>query len=158
MKGICMRYATSEMEADDILQESFIKVFRNLDQYKDQGSLGGWIRTITVNTAIQFYRKRTLLNQHLNDLALEAEVQGSIEPFDTIDLDTLRSKIQELPDGYRLVFNLYAVEGYNHKEIGELLEISEGTSKSQFSRAKKILQKMVNELYPNDNLIERYVN
>lgn len=157
MKGICMRYANSEIEADDILQESFIKVFRNLNSYKDQGSLGGWIRTITVNTAIQFYRKRMVLTQHMNDLALEADVQGSIEPFDTIDLDILQQKIQELPDGYRIVFNLYAVEGFTHKEIGELLEISEGTSKSQFSRAKKILQKMVHDIYSIDNLIERYV-
>lgn len=93
MKGICMRYANSEIEADDILQESFIKVFRNLNSYKDQGSLGGWIRTITVNTAIQFYRKRMVLTQHMNDLALEADVQGSIEPFDTIDLDILQQKI-----------------------------------------------------------------
>lgn len=152
-----MRYANSEIEADDILQDSFMKVFHNLNGYKDQGSLGGWIRTITVNTAIQFYRKRIVMTTHLNDLALKAEVQGSIEPFDTMDLDILRAKIQELPDGYRLVFNLYAVEGYTHKEIAEQLEISEGTSKSQFSRAKKILQKMVNELYPDHQIIERYV-
>ena len=156
MKGICMRYANSEIEADDILQESFIKVFKNLKNYNDKGKLGAWIRTITVNTAIEFYRKRTIQTQHLNDLALEAETQGSIELFETIDLEILQQEIQKLPDGFRIIFNLYAIEGFTHKEIGQQLGISIGTSKSQFSRAKKLLQKKVNKIYAVELLNERH--
>ena len=156
MKGICMRYASSEIEADDILQESFIKVFKHLKNYTDNGKLGAWIRTITVNTAIEFYRKRTIQTQHLNDLALEAEIQDSVELFATVDLEILQQEIQKLPDGFRVVFNLYAIEGFTHKEIGQQLGISIGTSKSQFSRAKKILQKKVNEIYAVEHLNERH--
>lgn len=156
MKGVCMRYASSEIEADDILQDSFIKVFKHLNGYKDNGKLGAWIRKITVNTAIEFYRKRTTQTQHLNDLALEAETRGSIELFETIDLEILQQEIQKLPDGFRVVFNLYAIEGYTHKEIGEKLGISIGTSKSQFSRAKKLLQKKVNTIYSLEHLKERH--
>lgn len=151
-----MRYASSEIEADDILQDSFIKVFKHLNGYKDNGKLGAWIRKITVNTAIEFYRKRTTQTQHLNDLALEAETRGSIELFETIDLEILQQEIQKLPDGFRVVFNLYAIEGYTHKEIGEKLGISIGTSKSQFSRAKKLLQKKVNTIYSLEHLKERH--
>ena len=156
MKGISMRYASSEMEADDILQESFIKLFKNLANYSDDGKLGAWIRTITVNTAIEFYRKRNIRIQHLNDLALEADLHGSIEPFETIDLETLRQEIQKLPDGFRVIFNLYAVEGFTHKEIGQKLGISTGTSKSQFSRARKLLQKKINAMYAAELITERH--
>ncbi len=156
MKGVCMRYASSEIEADDILQESFIKVFKNLKNYTDNGKLGAWIRTITVNTAIEFYRKRSVQTQHLNDLALEAETYGSIEIFETIDLKILQQEIQKLPDGFRIVFNLYAIEGFTHKEISQELGISIGTSKSQFSRAKKLLQKKVNKIYAVKLLNERH--
>ncbi|MCJ8292029.1 MAG: RNA polymerase sigma factor [Crocinitomicaceae bacterium] len=156
MKGVCMRYANSEIEADDILQESFIKVFKHLKNYKDNGKLGAWIRTITINTAIEFYRKRSIQTKHLNHLALEAETHGSVELFATIDLEILQQEIQKLPDGFRVVFNLYAIEGFTHKEIGLQLGISIGTSKSQFSRAKKILQKKVNEIYAVEHLNERH--
>ena len=156
MKGVCMRYASSEIEADDILQDSFIKVFKNLKSYKDNGKLGAWVRRITVNTAIEFYRKRSTQMQHLNDLALEAETRGSNELFATIDLEILQQEIQKLPDGFRVVFNLYAIEGYTHREIGEQLGISTGTSKSQFSRAKKLLQKKVNEIYAVELIKERH--
>jgi RNA polymerase sigma-70 factor (ECF subfamily) len=94
--------------------------------------------------------------QHLNDLALEAETRGSIELFETIDLEILQQEIQKLPDGFRVVFNLYAIEGYTHREIGERLGISTGTSKSQFSRAKKLLQKKVNEIYAVEHIKERH--
>jgi RNA polymerase sigma factor (sigma-70 family) len=156
MKGICMRYANSEIEADDILQESFIKVFKHLKNYSDNGKLGAWIRTITVNTAIEFYRKRAIQTQHMNDLALEADTRGSVELFESIDLEILQQEIQNLPDGFRIVFNLYAIEGFTHKEIGQQLGISIGTSKSQFSRAKKLLQKKVNEIYAVEHLNERH--
>ncbi|MDG1330986.1 MAG: RNA polymerase sigma factor [Crocinitomicaceae bacterium] len=156
MKGICMRYASSEIEADDILQESFIKIFRNLKSYNDKGKLGAWIRKITVNTAIEFYRKRAIHSQHMNDLALEAETGGSTELFETVDLEILQQEIQKLPDGFRVVFNLYAIEGFTHREIGQQLGIAAGTSKSQFSRAKKLLQKKVNEIYAVEPIKERH--
>jgi RNA polymerase sigma-70 factor (ECF subfamily) len=156
MKGVCMRYAHSEMEADDILQDSFIKIFKHLNNYSDAGKLGAWMRTITVNTAVEYYRKRSMYTQHINDLALESETQGTTELFETIDLNILQEEIQQLPDGFRIVFNLYAIEGYTHKEIGEQLGISDGTSKSQFARAKKLLQKRVNEIYAVEHLTERH--
>lgn len=156
MKGVCMRYASSEAEANDILQESFIKVFKHLKQYKDNGKFGAWARKITVNTAIESYRKRARHMQHMNDLALEAETKGSIELFQTVDLEILQREIQNLPDGFRVVFNLYAIEGFTHKEIGEQLGISVGTSKSQFSRAKKLLQKKVSNIYAPQHLKERH--
>lgn len=156
MKGVCIRYANSEIEADDILQESFIKVFKHLNQYTDEGKLGGWIKRITVNTAIEFYRKRAVYEKHMNDLALEAESGKTSELFQTVDLDLLRQEIQQLPDGFRVVFNLYAIEGFTHKEISEKLSISIGTSKSQFSRAKKLLQKRVSEIYSPELLKERH--
>jgi len=152
-----MRYANSEIEADDILQDSFIKIFKHLKNYSDEGKLGAWMRIITVNTAIEHYRKRSIRTQHINDLAHESDVQGSNELFETIDLQILQDEIQKLPDGFRVVFNLYAIEGYTHKEIAEQLGISDGTSKSQFSRAKKLLQKRVNEIYAVEHLTERHV-
>lgn len=156
MKGVCIRYASSELEADDILQESFIKVFKHLENYTDEGKLGAWVKRITVNTAIEFYRKRAVYEKHMNDLALEAEAGHVSELFQTVDLDLLRKQIQQLPDGFRVVFNLYAIEGYTHKEISEQLSISIGTSKSQFARAKKLLQKNVGAIYSPEPIKERH--
>lgn len=156
MKGVCIRYASSEIEADDILQESFIKVFKHLENYTDEGKLGAWVKRITVNTAIEFYRKRAVYEKHMNDLALEAESGHASELFQTVDLDLLRKQIQQLPDGFRVVFNLYAIEGFTHKEISEQLSISIGTSKSQFARAKKLLQKNVKAIYSPEPLKERH--
>lgn len=156
MKGVCIRYASSELEADDILQESFIKVFKHLENYTDEGKLGAWVKRITVNTAIEFYRKRAVYEKHMNDLALESEAGHVSELFQTVDLDLLREQIQQLPDGFRVVFNLYAIEGYTHKEISEQLSISIGTSKSQFARAKKLLQKNVGAIYSPEPIKERH--
>lgn len=143
MKGICLRYAPSEDEAEDILQESFIKVFRALERYSDTGPLGGWIRVITVNTAIEYYRKQQTRDRHYEAFEVFMGEDTDNEILATINLDYLLSKMRELPDGYRMVFNLYAVEGFNHREIGELLNISEGTSKSQFSRARRQIREMI---------------
>lgn len=143
MKGICLRYAHSAEEAEDILQESFIKIFRALERYQDSGPLGGWIRVITVNTAIEYYRKNQRRDNHYATYELQLGDEHDNDILATINLDYLLSKIQELSDGYRMVFNLYAIEGYNHREIGEMLDISEGTSKSQFSRARRLLKEMI---------------
>ncbi|HLP54138.1 MAG TPA: sigma-70 family RNA polymerase sigma factor [Fluviicola sp.] len=147
MKGICLRYAQDETEAEDILQDAFIRIFGRLDQYNETGPLGAWIRRITVNTALESYRKRKSVKQQLvTALDLKdlhpATDDGIIEQ---LHAEELVKKIQQLPPGYRAVFNLYAVEGYSHPEIGELLGISEGTSKSQYSRARLMLRTLIDE-------------
>lgn len=142
MFGICLRYANDFHQAEDLLQEGFIKVFSKLDLYKNKGSFEGWMKRIFINTAIEHYRK----NVKLNHLSVLQEAQAH-----TIESDALQNLVQQdllemiqrLPLGYRTVFNLYAIEGYNHREIGELLNISTGTSKSQLARARSALQKMV---------------
>ena len=149
MYGVCMRFAKNQMEADDILQEGFIKVFTNLKTFRNEGSLEGWVRKTIVNTAINLYKKNL---KHLKDTDLEhAEVVQNIEQnsLDKIAVQELLNIIRELPTGYRVVFNLNVIEGYSHKEISQLLEISENTSKSQLSRARQALQKKLMEL--NDN-------
>lgn len=141
MKGVCLRYSKNEAEGEDLLQDSFIKAFKKLDTYNNQGALGGWLRKLTLNTALEYYRKNKIETQTLT--VVSEEVDPDISPIEKLELEDLVSKIQQLPLGFRTVFNLYAIEGYTHKEIGELLNISNGTSKSQYSRAKKLLIKMI---------------
>lgn len=157
MKGICLRYVASEDDAEDILQEAFIRAFRSLKQYKPEGgNLGGWIRTITVNTAIENYRKNKTRQHHYSEHSLDQQEAVNDEIIAQIELKELLSIIQQLPDGYRMVFNLYAIEGYTHKEISANLGISEGTSKSQFSRAKKLLQQMILEANKYEHITTRH--
>lgn len=140
MFGVCLRYTRNQMEAEDILQEGFIKVFRYLKDYRNDGSLEGWIRRTMVNTAINFFRKSA---KYQNDLPIEeAEPINHDEEnaIDKLSAAELLEFIRELPDGYRMVFNLNIIEGYTHREIGEMLNISENTSKSQLSRARGVLQ------------------
>ncbi len=140
VKGVCLRYGKDEDEADDLLQDTFIKTFQKLEQYQGKGALGGWIRRIAVTTALEHIRKQKMI---LTSITTEMESvlpdEKSEALFQKVDLDELVSKIQELPVGYRTVFNLYAIEGYTHKEIAGMLAISEGTSKSQYSRARNLL-------------------
>ncbi len=142
MFSVCLRYAHDYHEAEDYLQEGFIRVFKNLKQYNHTGVFEGWIRRIFVNTAIEHYRKN-------NPLFCVSDVVpgrfGSINEsaLQHLIADDLIEMIQRLSPGYRTVFNLYAIEGYSHKEIGELLNINEGTSKSQLARARILLQKML---------------
>ena len=141
MKGICLRYSNNETEAEDLLQESFIKAFNKLDTFNNNGALGGWLRKIAVNTALEHYRK----NKN-KTVVLDLNQVDSLIPdnaIESLELEDLLKKIQSLPTGFRTVFNLYAVEGYNHREIGEMLSISEGTSKSQYSRARVLLRDMI---------------
>ena len=144
MKGVCLRYASCEDDAEDMLQESFIRIFKSLDNYKATAAFGAWVRRITVNTAIELLRKKKIRSIH----ETQAEIEGGnkvVEQMKTMELEDVLRKIQQLPDGYRMIFNLYCIEGYNHREISELLSISEGTSKSQLARAKKLLQRMIAE-------------
>ncbi|MBM3436294.1 MAG: sigma-70 family RNA polymerase sigma factor, partial [Bacteroidetes bacterium] len=144
MYGICLRFAGNKMEADDILQEGFIKILSKLKDFRNEGSFEGWIRKTIINTAINYYR-RNARNSKFQDIdGCEIPVTSNEENiFDKISKEELINLIMELPNGYRTVFNLNIIEGYTHKEIGEMLNISDNTSKSQLTRARSILQKKV---------------
>lgn len=143
MYGICLRFAGNQMEADDILQEGFIKVFTKLKFFRKEGSLEGWIRRTIINTAINFYRKNQRQGYIGNIEDYEVADARTESVYDTISREELLKLIQELPKGYRTVFNLNVIEGYTHKEIGEMMNISDNTSKTQLLRAKKILKEKV---------------
>jgi RNA polymerase sigma factor (sigma-70 family) len=146
MLGVCMRYAKDRAEAEDMVQEGFIKIFQNIARFKHEGSFEGWIRRIMVFTAINFFKHRSRkfqedLDQENYDAPFEDEIIEKISAKEIIAL------VQQLPDGYKLVFNLYAVEGYTHKEIGEILGIAIGTSKSQYARARAMMQQLLAKHY-----------
>ena len=142
MYAVCLRYAGNPEEAEDILQEGFIKIFKKLGSFRSEGSFEGWIRRIFVNTAIEHFRRKRYL-QPVTEKE-ENTLEGSyLSVLDNLAERDIMELIQQLSPGYRTVFNMYVVEGYTHKEIGDMLGISEGTSKSQLSRAKVILQQMV---------------
>ncbi|MHC2990440.1 ECF subfamily RNA polymerase sigma-24 subunit [Pontibacter sp. HJ8] len=142
MMMVCLRYAPTSFEAEDMMQDGFVKVFANIQNFKRDCPLEFWIRRIMINTALKQLRQKSLLT-----VSHETEEAGNIPSGDVnltgYSMDELLSMIQSLAPRYRMVFNLYAIEGYNHKEIGEMLGISEGTSKSQYSRARGILQSML---------------
>lgn len=146
MFGICLRYAGNYDDAQDILQDGFIKVFDKIHQFRFSGAFEGWIRRIMVNTALEKYR---LHYSHIpaDENLLNLEKEETSEIGSDIDADTLVRVVQELTPKYRVVFNLYAIEGMSHKEISKMLKISEGTSKSNLSRARAILQEKVSKLY-----------
>jgi RNA polymerase sigma factor (sigma-70 family) len=142
MYAVCLRYAGTAEEAQDILQEGFIKIFKKLTSFRGEGSFEGWIRRIFVNTAIEHFRRKKYL-QPVTERE-ENTLEGNyISVLDELAERDILELVQQLSPGYRTVFNMYVVEGYTHKEIGDMLGISEGTSKSQLSRAKVILQEMV---------------
>ena len=142
MLAVCMRYSNSKDAAEDILQEGFIKIFKSIHQFKKEGSFEGWIRRIMVNTALESIRKQKKMDFTSIDSISELEInfQNEENPPDNFDTVHLLKLIQDLPKGCNIIFNLFAVEGYSHKEIAEKLNISEGTSKSQLSRARALLQ------------------
>jgi RNA polymerase sigma factor (sigma-70 family) len=145
MMGVCMRYASCEAEAEDILQEGFIKVFQKIETFQGTGEIGAWIRKIMVNTALQKYRDTKNLRLHVEVDQFDYMLSDTSDILAQLSAAELRAKIQELPTGFRMVFNLYAVEGYTHPEIAKELGISVGTSKSQYSRARAILRKKIEE-------------
>jgi RNA polymerase sigma-70 factor (ECF subfamily) len=154
MFGVCLRYAGNTEEAEDILQEGFIKVFNKMSSYRGEGSFEGWIRRIFVNTAIEHFRKKTYL-QPITEQE-ETSIEGKyLSVLDDLAEKDIVSLVQQLSPGYRTVFNMYVVEGYTHKQIADILGISEGTSKSQLSRAKFILQDLVKKHIDREN---RYQN
>lgn len=143
MLGVCMRYATDRMEAEDMLQNGFIKVFQKLTDYRGEGAFEGWVRRIMVHSSIEYYRKHHKMMQVVD--MEEAGSELSVNPIAASNLDAkvLLGLIQQLSPGYRMVFNLYALEGYSHKEISGMMGISEGASKSQLSRARTILKEQI---------------
>jgi RNA polymerase sigma factor (sigma-70 family) len=142
MLMVCMRYAKDKMEAEDVLQIGYVKIFQKIREYRGEGSFEGWMRRIMVHTAIESYRKNL---KYLGHVQIEEAFEQPSTGFDfgTLGMQDLLNIIQKLADGYRLVFNMYAIEGYSHKEIAETLGISEGASKSQLSRARAILREEI---------------
>lgn len=140
MLGVCYRYANSREEAEDFLQEAFITIFKKMDQWKGQGQLGAWIRKIVVNTSLNGIKSKHRITDHLNVIPIDNVTysSGLQEPASDEELVEL---IRNLPIGYKTVFNLYAIEGYSHEEIGNMLGIKAGTSRSQYTRARELLMK-----------------
>lgn len=147
MYGVCLRYANDEDEAKDILQDGFIKVFLKLKQFNHKGSFEGWIRRIIVNTALERFRDKNYLFAVNMENHYEAEDREYDHILSDIAANDILKLIQELSPQYRTVFNLYAIEGYSHKEICDMLNIKEGTSKSNLSRAREILKEKVKNYY-----------
>lgn len=142
MYGVCLRYSDNTEDANDVMQEGFIKVYKSLSKFRAEGSFEGWVRRIFINTSIEHYRKKVKLYN-------VSEVQeNTIEDNELNALDSLATKdilniINELSPGYKQVFNMHVIEGYSHKEIAEIIGITEGTSKSQLARAKGVLKKII---------------
>ena len=146
MMGVCLRYMTNTEEAQDVLQDGFVKVFDKLGAYSGAGSFEGWVRRIFVNTALDAIRKNKKLKHQtqIDDVAFALRSNDFI--FETLVAEDLLKVLQELPLGYKTVFNLYAIEGYSHKEIAKKMNVTVSTSKSQFSRAKAMLREKITEL------------
>ncbi len=142
MMAICVRYTTDRYAAEDIFHEAFVKVFKYIDTYNG-GSFEGWMKRIFVNTAINHYHKHRKYNDQLDYSTVEETVATADDVISNISSQELLALINLLPEGYRVVFNLYVIEGYNHREIGEMLSIAEGTSKSQLAKAKNYLKNML---------------
>ena len=145
MYGVCLRYVRDETEAKDVLQDGFVKIFQNLEQFRFQGSFEGWVRRIMVNTALERFRKEDRQTSSIEEVDFQ-DLSGSDNVLSDLSAQELLQMIRELSPQYRVVFNLYAIEGYSHKEISQMLNISEGTSKSNLSRARSILQERIKRL------------
>lgn len=145
MMTVCLRYGRDQQEAEDILQEGFIKVFKSLEKYKYKGSFEGWIRKIILNTALNKVSKKYFSHERDNIDDYDALEATTPEIISTLSVEEILKIISQLPKGYKIVFNLYAIEGYSHKEIAEMLEIEEGTSRSQLAKARKMLQEQVEQ-------------
>jgi len=140
MLGVCSRYFFDKNEAQDALMEGFVKVFSNIDKFRGEGSFEGWIRRIMVNTSLNIYRKNLKHYYHDDISESQERIEDSNQSYDHLQVQDMLKLIHSLPPGYRLVFNLFEIEGYSHKEIADKLEISENTSKSQLRKARHKLQ------------------
>lgn len=144
MMSVCRRYARHHLEAQDMMQEGFIKMFKNLDKFSHQGSFEGWLRRIMINTALKKISRKSFKNE---EIGIADHYDNSVDEtvVAKMSADELLEMVEELPEGYRLVFNMYVMEGYSHKEIGETLNIGESTSRSQLVKARRILQNKILE-------------
>lgn len=148
MLAVCRRYARTNAEAEDMFQEGFIKVFKNLDKFKNEGSFEGWIRRIMVNTSLKTVAKKSFQNENIGiEEFQQKENKIAPEVFSKLSVDDLLKLVQELPEGYKIVFNLYAIEGYPHKEIAKMLNIEISTSRSQLVKARRMLQRKIENLH-----------
>lgn len=145
---ICLKYCKNRAEAEDNLQDSFVTIFKKVSQYNNKGSFEGWLKRVTINTALQRYRSKGVFDivseEKIEDVSVDVENED-------VSIDFLLNSIQELPDRYRMVFNLYALDGYSHKEIAEMLNITTGTTKSNLARARMILKEKVTNYKANLN-------
>ncbi|TXG37102.1 RNA polymerase sigma factor [Seonamhaeicola maritimus] len=140
--SICLKYSRNYAEAEDNLQDAFLTIFNKIEQYKHKGSFEGWLKRITVNTALQRYRNEKVFDIINENVIEDVEIEVDEDVF---SLDFLLKIIQELPDRYRLVFNLYVLDGYSHKDIADMLSINVGTSKSNLARARQILKQNIED-------------
>ncbi|WP_412559649.1 RNA polymerase sigma factor [Winogradskyella sp. MIT101101] len=147
--SLCLKYSKNYAEAEDNLHDAFITVFSKIDQYNNKGSFEGWLKRIAINTSLQSYRDNVGVYDIVNEDNIE-DVTVDIDD-DELNIDFLLKIIQELPDRYRLVFNLYVLDGYSHVEISELINISTGTSKSNLARARLILKEKIENYKSNGN-------
>lgn len=142
MYGVCLRYCENEDDANDVLQEGFIKVYRSLAKFRGEGSFEGWIRRIFINTAIEHYRKK-VKTYNVTEVQENTIEDTDLNIFSNLAVKDILGIIDKLSPGYKQVFNMHVIEGYSHKEIAEILGITEGTSKSQLARAKGVLKKII---------------
>lgn len=145
MFNICFRIVGSQEMAEDVLQEAFVNAFQNLRSFQGKSSFGAWLKRIVVNKAISYLRKNQLEMVMMDDNMEVADSEGINEDELVLKIESVREAVQRLPNGFRVVFSLYLLEGYDHKEIAEILEISESTSKTQYNRAKKKLKEILKE-------------
>ena len=143
--GITLRYCRTSAEAEDVLQDSFIKIFQNITSYKNEGSFEGWLKHIVRNTSINYYRSQVKFNQTVSLSSENYDIGNDSfnDILDSFSTNEILKQLNNLPEGYRLVVNLYCIDGYTHKEIGEMLNISAGTSKSQLFKAREYLKKAI---------------
>ncbi len=165
MLAICTRYVYERSEAQDILQEGFLKIFLKISEFEGRGSFEGWLKRVIINTAITHYHKSSKHNKYHYEISDVQETRFETEKYSESEFtrDELFNVLNSLPEGYKVVFNLYAIEGYKHKEIGKLLNIDINTSKSQYSRAKKLIRKKLNQLQKEaikntDNIEEKGIS
>lgn len=149
MLGVCYRYTKSLKDAEDLLQEGFVKVFLHLKQYRNDGDLGAWIRRIMVNTAINFLKRNQKYRDEMYFIEPALHPVTDEDPAVILQSKQLADLIRQLPQGYQVVFNLYAIEGYSHIEIGQILGISDGTSRSQYARARALLIRWLEDVSTN---------
>jgi len=160
MLGVCMRYCKNRIDAEDVMQDGFIKVFSQIRKFRSEGSFEGWIKRIMINAAIDNYQSnlKHAFHEDVSEIARISPISDQSGDEDdipeelNIPHEKLMQMIQELPDGYRMVFNLYAIENYNHKEIASLLGISENTSKTQLLKARKALRRKIEALLQHNHI------